>query len=140
MNFAWREESCLNITKQSPAILPPSHSPNPSHVPDSRFPPATNPQFTKWIMEHSVFYNAEKGIGSEVDFQSSMSSLTNIPERDRPGPGSPVPSYTTSSTHPRRDEFADRGYYRPSSGRHAQTLPVMELENSSLKPQFHSMP
>lgn len=98
-----------------PSHLPPSHSPNPSHVPDSRFPPATNPQFAKWIMEHSVFYNAEKGMGSEVDFQSSMSSLTNIPERDRPGPGSPVPSYTTSSTHPRRDEFADRGYYRPSS-------------------------
>ena len=102
-------------TQTEPTHLPPSHSPNPSHAPDSRFPPAANPQLTKWIMEHSVFYNVEKGIGSEVDIQSSMSSLTNIPERDRPGPGSPVPSYTTSSTHPRREELTDRAFYRPSS-------------------------
>ena len=54
-------------------------------------------------------------MGSEVDMQSSMSSLTNIPERDRPGPGSPVPSYTTTSTYPRRDDFMDSRYYRPSS-------------------------
>ena len=62
-----------------------------------------------------MHYNAEKGMGSEVDMQSSMSSLTNIPERDRPGPGSPVPSYTTTSTYPRRDDFMDSRYYRPSS-------------------------
>ena len=100
-----------------PSHLPASHPPNSSRVqaPDSRFPSATNPQITKWIMEQSVHYNAEKGMGSEVDMQSSMSSLTNIPERDRPGPGSPVPSYTTTSTYPRRDDFMDSRYYRPSS-------------------------
>lgn len=61
-------------------------------------------------MEQNVHYNPDKG--SEIETLGSMSSLTNIPERDRAG--SPVPSYTTSSTRPRRDS-SERGCYRSST-------------------------
>ncbi len=65
----------------------PEHYPQHSLPPsvDSRLPvpPHSNPQFAKWIMEQNPLYYSE--MGSEVDLESSMSSLANMPpERDHP--------------------------------------------------------
>ena len=58
---------------------------------DSSYPGTSNPQFTKWIMEQNELYH-DTDKGSEMDVQSCISSLSNIPERDRPV--SPGTSYT----------------------------------------------
>ena len=64
-----------------------------------------------------------------MDVQSCISSLSNIPERDRPV--SPGTSYTTSSTQFRRNS-SDRGYGRPP------TPPVRDSEPSRPPPDHHS--
>ena len=90
-----------------------SHVTDTSRQPaDPRHPAYNNPQFAKWIMEQNTLYGSEKG--SRVDIQSSMPSLTNIPERDKAG--SPVSSYVTTSTrHTSRRDSSDRGNYKPST-------------------------
>ena len=96
----------------SDAHLPPpsvlsSHSP---YHNDPRLPGNANPQLTKWILEQNVHYQTDRG--SEIDLQSSRSSLTNIPERDRPG--SPGNSY--SGNRYLREAANERGgSYRPTS-------------------------
>ena len=109
----------FRLERRKSDFTEPSRTPAASHVadparqpPDSRHPAYDNPQFAKWIMEQNTLYGSEKG--SRVDIQSSMPSLTNIPERDRAG--SPVSSYVTTSTrHTSRKDSSDRGYYKPST-------------------------
>ena len=87
-----------------------SHLTSSQHT-DPRFPPHTNPQFAKWIMEQNALHQSEKG--SEIDALESTLSVSNIPERDL-GAGSPVPSYTTTSSRPTRGSF-DQHTYRTGS-------------------------
>lgn len=94
---------------------------------DSSYSGTSNPQFTKWIMEQNELYHTDRV--SEMDVQSCVSSLSNIPERDRPV--SPGMSYTTASTQYRRNS-SDRGYGRP------HTPPVRDSEPSRPLPDHHS--
>ena len=66
----------------------------------------------------------------------SVSSLSNIPERDRTG--SPVPSYTTTSTRYRRDS-SDRGYYRASTPPVRDTGPSRPLDYHSSYSNFEGL-
>ena len=84
---------------------------SPSQHSDPRFPPNTNPQFAKWIMEQNALYNSEKG--SEVEGPGSMSSLSNTADQDG-RTASPVPSFTTSSSRRTKSSY-ERHSHRTGS-------------------------
>ena len=124
---------------QSPLLEPPPSSS--SGLPITQPPFAdpriqnsnSNPQFAKWIREqNSLYHRSERPgpVGSETDLQSSVSSLANIPERERPN--SPGLSYSTSSTKHRRDPSSRNAYYRP------QTPPVRDTSVPSRATDFDS--
>lgn len=76
------------------------HTTHPS-TSDPRFPPNTNPQLSKWIMEQNTIYNSDKG--SEIERPGSTSSLSNIADQD--GRTSPVPSFATSSSRRTKSSY-----------------------------------
>ncbi len=106
-----------------------------SNLTEGRFPLNANPQFAKWIMEHNFHYNPEKE--SELNIQGSMSSLTNIPERDIAA--SPVTSHTAVSTRPREDSSDIGGFYHPPSPPVRDSGPSRPSEYNSPCSNFEGM-
>ena len=106
-----------------------SHLSSSQHT-DPRFPPHTNPQFAKWIMEQKTLHQFEKG--SEIDSLESTSSVSNIPERDL-GARSPVLSYTTTSSQP-TIVFFDQHTYRTGSPTVRDTIGAPSRQNDRHSP------
>ena len=76
-----------------------------------------------------MYYSDMGPTGSELDLQSSMSSLPNIPERDQPTE-SPELSFLESSNHYQYD-VGDRAYLRPSTPPVRDPSPPKPVEHQS---------
>ena len=76
-----------------------------------------------------MYYSDMGPTGSELDLQSSMSSLPNIPERDQPT-DSPELSFMESSNH-YQYEVGDRAYLRPSTPPVRDPSPAKPMEHQS---------
>lgn len=68
--------------------------------PDPRF---ANTQIAKWVMEQNALYNSERG--SELEGPRSNSSLSNTADQDVVPSGSPVPSYSTTSSRRTKSSY-----------------------------------
>lgn len=106
-----------------------------SNYAEARFPLNANPQFAKWIMEQNFHCNPEKE--TELDIQGSMSSLTNIPERDRAN--SPVVGYAEPSAHPKPHSSDQGGNYNPPSPPVRDTGPSRPSDYTSSLSHFDGL-
>jgi afadin len=96
---------------------------------DLRFPPNTNPQIAKWILEQNALHNSEKG--SEVEGPGSTSSLSNIGDQDG-RTSSPVSSFATSSSRRTKSSY-ERYSHRTGSP------PIRDSPRPSSRPhEVHS--